>query len=69
MKHMTNSRHATYNILTGEIITSSTGNALKRRVAIIEKWNREHGYGKGKWVFSHGFGAIEKVCKKAVSLL
>ena len=46
--------HAAFNITTCEVITCSTGNGLKRRVAAVERWNNIHGYGRGEWVFAHG---------------
>ena len=69
MTNYTNNRHAAYNVTTGEILTSSTGNALKRHIASNEKWNCQHGYGRGKWVFGHGLDAIKKACDKAIRLL
>ena len=51
---MSNRIHIAYNATTGEVLTSSNGNNLNRRVKRIERWNIEHGYGRGKWVFAHG---------------
>lgn len=51
---MTNCRHWAYNLETGEVLGSSTGNALRRHVARNVRWNIRHGYGAGKWRFYHG---------------
>ena len=45
--------HVAYNTTTGEVIACSTSNALKRRIARNTAWDVAHGYGYGKWVFTH----------------
>ena len=48
-------RHWAYNLLTGEVIGCSTGNALKRRVKRNTAWDIAHGYrGCHEWRFYHG---------------
>lgn len=61
---MTNRIHAAYNIATGEVLTSNHMRHLNRRVKRIERWNRAHGYGAGRWVFAHGAGWAEKLAHK-----
>lgn len=51
---MTTCRHWAINLRTGEVLGSSTGNALRRHIQRNERWNIAHGYGKGKWRFHHG---------------
>ena len=51
---MTTCRHWAYNLRTGEVLGSSTGNALRRHVQRNERWNIHHGYGAGVWRFFHG---------------
>ena len=59
-KIMTN--HVAYNTITGEVLACSTANALKRRVARNTAWDVAHGYGYGKWVFTHK--GIDGLCAK-----
>ncbi len=54
-------KHVAYNLITGEVITSNTGNELKRCVERNERWNRTNNFGKGKWVFAHGANAFDKI--------
>lgn len=54
--------HVAYNTITGEIIACSTSNALKRRIARNTAWDVAHGYGYGKWVFTHK--GIDGLCAK-----
>ena len=65
---MTNRTHAAYNIATGEVLTSNHANHLRRRVKKIERWNIEHGYGHGKWVFAHGKDWADKLARKTPCL-
>ena len=46
--------HAAMNLITGEVLTSTHANTLKRRVKRNTAWDIANGYGKGKWVFAHG---------------
>ena len=47
--------HAAANLITGEVLTSTHANTLKRRVARITRWDYNHGYSNGgEWVFAHG---------------
>ena len=41
-------KHCAYNLVTGEIIACSSGNHLKRCVAIVSNNNPEN-----EWIFSH----------------
>ena len=47
-------RHWAYNFKTGEIISNSKANGLKRRVAFTNSFNRKHGYPCSGWRFFHG---------------
>ena len=48
-------RHWAINLTTGEIIGSSSVNALKRRIRHNERWDIAHGYySKSAWRFYHG---------------
>lgn len=51
---MTTCRHWAYNLRTGEVLGSTTGNSLRRHIQRNERWNIRHGYGKGEWRFYHG---------------
>jgi len=51
---MTNCKHWAYNLETGEVLGSMTGNALRRHVTRNTRWNVRYGYGAGKWRFYHG---------------
>ena len=46
-------RHWALNITTGEVLGSSTGNALRRHVRRNVRWDITHGYGAGTWLFFH----------------
>ena len=46
-------RHWAFNIVTGEVLGSSTGNALRRHVRRNVRWDVAHGYGAGTWLFFH----------------
>ena len=59
--------HAAANIITGEVLTSNHRNALRRRVAQIERWNLRHGYGSGRWVFAHGSDWGSKLGQKFIA--
>lgn len=56
--------HIAYNIVTGEVITTTRGNHLKRLVARNQAWDIAHGYGKGKWMFAHGSDCEEKMSRR-----
>ena len=58
-------KHSAYNLITGEVIECNSGNALKKHVATITRFNKRYYNSPNKWVFAHGKNAIEKVCKKA----
>lgn len=48
-------RHWAINLTTGEIIGSTSANALKRRIRHNERWDISHGYyAKSVWRFYHG---------------
>ena len=51
---MTDCKHWASNLETGEVLGSSTGNALRRHVAHNVRCNIRHGYGAGEWRFFHG---------------
>ena len=56
MTTMMDYRHSAYNLTTGEIINSNSGNYLKREVARADRFDKEV-YGiKGQWRWSHDFG-------------
>lgn len=47
--------HTAANLITGEVLTSTHANTLKRRVKRITHWDYTHGYSEGsEWVFAHG---------------
>lgn len=46
--------HAAMNLDTGDVITTSSVNYLKRLVRRTNDWNLRNGYISGRWVFSHG---------------
>jgi hypothetical protein len=50
---MENFKHIAYNLTTGEVITTTTGNALKRRVRDCNRWAIRYGYPVGEWRFAH----------------
>ena len=47
-------KHWAYNLETGEVLGSSTGNGLRRMIKRSQSWQIRYGYGTGKWRFSHG---------------
>ena len=51
---MENFKHIAYNLTTGEVIMTTTGNALKRRVKDNNAWAIRYGYPVGEWRFAHG---------------
>jgi hypothetical protein len=52
---MNECRHWAINLTTGEIIGSTSVNALKRRIRHNERWDIAHGYyAKSAWHFHHG---------------
>lgn len=55
---MKTQRHCAYNLTTGEILTCSNGNHLKRCVAIVSRNDYRYGV-RGEWIFGHkGIDAI-----------
>jgi hypothetical protein len=44
--------HCAYNLVTGEILTCSNGNHLKRCVNIIAKNDKAYGV-RDEWIFGH----------------
>ena len=54
-------KHVAYNIETGEIITTTTSNSLKRFVKQHNRWNIEQGYPIGTWLFAHNKQGIERI--------
>ena len=46
--------HAALNLVTGEVLTSTRSNTLKRRIKHNTAWDVAHGYGYSEWVFAHG---------------
>lgn len=50
---MENFKHVAYNTATGEVLMTTTGNALKRRVKETNAWAIRYGYPVGKWQFAH----------------
>lgn len=65
---MTNCTHAACNITTGEVHASNNANYLNRIVKCVERWNIEHGYAAGRWVFAHGADWAEKLARKTPKL-
>lgn len=51
-------RHCAYNVVTGEIKSSTRSNHLKRWVARDTHYDRKHYHAKGagQWRFCHDFG-------------
>lgn len=58
-------KHVAYNLDTGEVITTTCANHLKRCVARAQRWAVAWGYSAGRWVFAHGKDAVKRVCEKA----
>lgn len=56
-------KHIAYNITTGEVLSCTTGNGLKRRVEREKRWNMAHGFPSGEWFFSHN-GKVPKAFNK-----
>ena len=56
--------HAAMNITTGEVLTSTHANTLKRRVKRNTAWDIAHGYGKSEWIFAHGKGWQNRLAEK-----
>ena len=59
-------KHCAYNLTTGEIITCSSSNTLKRHVRVINSVSDSLGYPHGKWVFGHK--GLDTICAKARAL-
>ena len=51
---MENYRHIAYNSTTGEVIMTTRGNHLKRKVKKSNAWAIRYDYPVGKWRFAHG---------------
>jgi hypothetical protein len=51
---MENYKHIAYNLTTGEVIMTNTGNHLKRKVRECNRWAIHYGYPVGEWRFAHG---------------
>lgn len=51
---MKNYKHIAYNLTTGEVIMTTTGNCLKRKVKKNNAWAIRYGYPVGEWRFAHG---------------
>lgn len=49
-------RHTAYNVVSGQIINSMSGNQLKRAVAYTRKVDKELYGTSGQWRFSHDYG-------------
>lgn len=63
---MNECRHWAYNATTGEVIGSTSVNALKRHIRHNERWDIAHGYYvKSAWRFYHGAyeGLLYKSCE------
>lgn len=52
--------HVAYNNTIGEVLMTTRGCDLKRRVEREKRWNMKHGFPSGEWYFSHN-GKIPKV--------
>ena len=51
------SRHNAYNIVTGEVISTTTANALKRAVRWATQADMAYGYPvRDEWRFCHDYG-------------
>ena len=50
---MENYKHIAYNLTTGEVIMTTTGNHLKRKVRECNRWAIAWGYPIGRWIFAH----------------
>ena len=50
---MKNFKHIAYNLTTGEVITTTTGSHLKRKVKENNAWAIRYGYPVGEWRFAH----------------
>ena len=57
-------KHVAYNIETEEVITTNHSNHLKRLVKRANKWNRDHNYPLGKWLFAHNRDGITRIQRK-----
>ena len=49
--------HVAFNIDTGEVLSCTKVNGLKRSIARNVRWSVRHGYGAGHWIFAHGSNA------------
>lgn len=54
-------KHVAYNIETGEVITTAKSNHLKRCVKQANRWNVQHNYPLGKWLFAHNKQGIDRI--------
>ena len=62
-------KHIAYNIETGEVITASTGNHLKRCVARANAWSVRFGFSTGKWLFAHTKEGERRLATKVANSL
>ena len=62
-------KHIAYNIETGEVITASTGNHLKRCVARANAWSVRYGLSTGKWFFAHTKEGESRLARKVADSL
>lgn len=56
--------HVAINIETGEVLSCTSVNGLKRHIAHMTRWNVRHGYSTGRWMFAHGSNAWDKLYHK-----
>lgn len=59
-------KHAAFNLVTGEVLTTNHANHLKRWVARNNRWSMQAGQPVGCWVFAHGKDWSEKLVNKVV---
>lgn len=59
-------KHAAFNLVTGEVLTTNHANHLKRWVKRHNRWNLQAGQSVGCWVFAHGANYREKLVNKVV---
>jgi hypothetical protein len=50
------SKHLAYNVITGEVLGSNTGSALRRHLKVVNASAIRYGFPTGKWVFCHDYG-------------
>lgn len=57
-------KHVAFNIDTGEVLSCTKVNGLKRHVMRNVRWNVRHGYNTGRWIFAHGSNAWDILHKR-----